>query len=674
MPFGKPDWKTFTQGVEKEWVVTNGLGGFAAGSIIGANTRKYHGLLIAAIKPPVDRIFLLSKIEEEVTIDGQVYSLSSNETYGGEYPRGYVYLHSFALEPFPIFTYALGNVFIEKRIFMIYGENSTIIRYHVYANDDSTVKLKLTPLVNCRDYHHTLRKNDWPFSQVINNKGTTIEAFPGAPKLHLASDQAHYNKGDGTWFEGIYYRGEESRGLDPWEDHFMPGNFTITCKGNGTFGLIASTEPITSFNPLLAQVKEEKRLSKLVEQAGCMDDFTCRLVLAADSFIVHRQSTGKKSIIAGYPWFTDWGRDTMIALPGLTLVTGRNEEAKEILQTFAVYCKDGLIPNSFPDQGTEPWYNNVDASLWYFQAVYKYLEYTGNYDFIKVNIYPVLKQIVKYYWQGTHYNIKMDDDGLISAGSRGVQLTWMDAKVGDWVVTPREGKPVEINALWYNALQIMAMLAKQFEDEDLKQYKNLALKTKESFLEKFWHKSEQCLYDVISETGKDPAIRPNQIIAVSLPYIMLDLNQAGKVVDKVWQELYCSYGLRSISPQEAQYQGHYGGSQLKRDGAYHQGTGWVWLLGPFVTAYRKVHDYSSESREMAERFLAPLQTHLRDHGVGTVSEIFDGDWPNTPNGCFSQAWSVAEVLRAYVEEVLEKKPAHKGSQPLKAGDPVTVLI
>lgn len=415
-----------------------------------------------------------------------------------------------------------------------------------------------------------------------------------------------------------------------------------------------------------------KRLTMLVEKAGYGDDFTNRLVLAADSFIVKRKSTGKKTIIAGYPWFTDWGRDTMIALPGLTLVTRRFDDAREIMGTFADYCAEGLIPNSFPDSGSKPWYNTVDASLWYFQAVYKYLEYTGNYDFIRVNIYPVLKQIVKHYWQGTRYNIHMDDDGLIWAGSEDLQLTWMDAKVGDWVVTPREGKAVEINALWYNALQIISTLAKNFEDEDFKFYKSIALKAKENFLTHFWNPEQSSLYDVIRPGFKDSSIRPNQILAVSLPYSMLDFNQGEKVVNKVWQELYSTYGLRSLSPKNGSYRGHYGGPQLERDGAYHQGTGWMWLIGPFITAYRKVHEYSEESREMAERFIAPFYSHLRDHGIGTISEIYDGDWPNNPKGCISQAWSVAEVLRAYVEDVMEIKP-EKGKE-ITNNNPVVVKV
>jgi predicted glycogen debranching enzyme len=350
----------------------------------------------------------------------------------------------------------------------------------------------------------------------------------------------------------------------------------------------------------------------------------------------------------------------MIALPGLTLVTKRFEEALEILNTFARYCKDGLIPNRFPDEGLSPDYNTVDASLWFFHAVHQYLRYTGNYEFIEDTIYPVLEQIIECHLKGTHFNIHVTKDGLLAAGSSGQQLTWMDAKVDDWVVTPRHGKPVEINALWYNALRVMEKLAQSFGDES-GEYSKLAQQVRKSFTREFWNDTAGCLYDVISEENngavhKDSSLRPNQIIAVSLPFSMLDHTKEAKIVSKVWQQLYIPYGLRSLSPQDPHYIGHYQGDRFQRDGAYHQGTAWSWLIGPFITAYRKVNEYSRESQVVAEKLIEPFKGQLMDHGVGSISEIFDGDHPHDPRGCIAQAWGVAEVLRAYVEEVLDIRP------------------
>ncbi|MDA8212300.1 MAG: amylo-alpha-1,6-glucosidase [Clostridia bacterium] len=654
MTFGKAELKDFGRAIEKEWLVTNGLGGFASSTILGANTRRYHGLLFAALRPPTDRTLLLAKLEERVCIENREFALGVNDTANGLYPQGHRYLQQFSTHPLPTYLYSIQDVLIEKIVFMVHGRNTTVIRYNVYTSPDKAIDLKITPLINCRDYHWLTRRNQWPFYQQPEGNGVVIEAFPGAPKLYLAGEGARYSQGPGYWFEGLHYIVEESRGEDKWEDHFMPGEFEVKLTGGGSFAIVASTEPVKPVNSQLWQVQEEKRLSQLVEKAGYGHEFINRLVVAADNFIVRRESTGTKTVIAGYPWFTDWGRDTMIALPGLTLVTKRFDAAKEILTTFARYCKDGLIPNRFPDEGLNPDYNTVDASLWFFHAVHKYLRYTGNYDFIRDIIYPVLKQIVEYHLKGTHFNIHVDKDGLVSAGSHGLQLTWMDAKVDDWVVTPRHGKPVEINALWYNALRVMEKLAQKFDDNP-KAYNQLAQKVRKSFIQEFWNDSTGCLYDVIGER-KDGSIRPNQIIAVALPFSMLDHSKEVKIVRKVWQHLYTPYGLRSLSPEDPQYKGHYRGDRLQRDGAYHQGTAWSWLIGPFISAYRKVNDYSQESQVVAEKLIEPFKGQLFDHGVGSISEIFDGDHPHEPRGCYAQAWGVAEVLRAYAEEVLEIRP------------------
>lgn len=654
MIFGRGVLGNFELTAEKQWLVTNGLGGFASSTPSGANTSKYHGLLFAALKPPGERTLMLAKLDETLYVDGREFRLGANRTGDGVYPEGYLYLHKFELNPFPTYTYSVQGMFLEKVVFMVPGSNTTVVRYALFGGPEKQVTLQIRPFVNCRHYHHTVRKNDWLFNQQAEEPGTVIEAYPGAPKLRLYSDRARYYAGDGNWFEGLYYPLESERGLDAWEDHYMPGYFEIGLTDGGSFGIIASTEEEKLKNPLLLQISAERRLAQLVEQAGYQQDFVKRLVVAADAFIVHRQSTGTKSIIAGYPWFTDWGRDTMIALPGLTLVTRRFGEAKEIIQTFARYCKDGLIPNMFPDEGGEPLYNTVDASLWFFHAVYKYLQYTGDHGFIRNVVYPVLQEIIEAYRMGTHFNIGMDADGLIYAGAEGAQLTWMDAKVGDWVVTPRQGKAVEINALWYNALMVMAWLAKTY-GADKARYSTLADKVRRSFEREFWNPDKKCLYDVIRET-KDDAVRPNQIIAVALPFTMLDHSKEVAVVNTVWRELYFSYGLRSLAPGHPEFKGVYRGDVVARDAAYHQGTGWSWLIGPFITAYRKVNDYSPASREVAQRFIAPFKAHLSEHGLNSISEIYDGDPPHKARGCFAQAWGVAEVLRAYVEDVLEIKP------------------
>ncbi|MCL4439529.1 MAG: amylo-alpha-1,6-glucosidase [Firmicutes bacterium] len=659
MIFSRNELANFDRGMDKQWIVANGLGGYASSTILGANTSKYHGLLFASLRPPGERTLLLAKLDEEITIDEKSYLLASNHTGTGVYPGGHHYLQSFELRPYPTYTFAIEDVIVEKVVFMVRRANTTIVRYTVYTGHDKPVKFKVTPFVNCRHYHHTTQKNSWPFKQSVEKNSVLIEAYPGAPKLSLYSDKAEYLRGPGYWFEGMYYSQEDRRGLDPWEDHFMPGHFEFELTTGQSVGIIASTEDEKEVNnPLLEQVSSERRLANLIEDAGFHEEFVNRLILAADTFIVTRQSTGAQTIIAGYPWFTDWGRDTMIALPGLTLVTKRFKEAKEILRTFAKYCDKGLIPNMFPDLGEKPLYNTADASLWFFQAVCKYISYTGDHGFIKKEIYPALREIISSYRQGTIFNIKMGDDGLISAGEPGQQLTWMDAKVGDWVVTPRQGKPVEINALWYNALQVMSQLAQTYGDKS-GEYARLAETVRAEFVKQFWNPRKNCLYDVITGDGADGSVRPNQIFAVSLQYSPLDHSKQVHVVNTVWRELYFSYGLRSLSPDSHDYHGRYSGDVLQRDAAYHQGTGWGWLIGPFITSYRKIHDYSAESKTIAERFIAPFKAHLWDYGIGSVSEIFDGDPPHTPRGCFSQAWSVAEVLRAYVEDILGVIPEYK---------------
>jgi len=652
LSFGPVDLRPDT-GKTREWLVTNGLGGYAASTIIGQNTRKYHGLLVAALHPPVDRRVLLTKVDEEIQVGAERYTLAVNETAGGYIDQGYQHLFLFEARPVPTFWYKAGPAVIQKRVFMVYGQNTVVCQYSVFPGADQEIRITLLPFVAFRDYHWTLDRTDWPFFMERKGHQIEIQPYSGGPMLYLYCQGAPFEK-EGFWWERLFYPAERARGLNSEEDLFVPGRFSVSSTGSQVFYFVASSEPIEveqDWGRTLAG--EIERQDRLLQQANLSDPLARELVLAADQFIVWRKSTDTKTVIAGYPWFTDWGRDTMIALPGLTLATNRLDDAREILAAFGRNVQDGLLPNMFPDAGVEPAYNTVDAPLWYFFAVHKYFEYGGDQGFVREEFFPALEQIMAGYVNGTRFGIGMDEDGLIRAGEEGWQLTWMDAKVGDWVVTPRRGKPVEINALWYNALCIFDRLCELFKVEN--EHRKLISLVKESFGAAFWNETEHCLYDVVNGDEKDARIRPNQILAVSLPFALLDHGKEKAVVNKVWQALYAVYGLRTLSPESEEFRSHYQGDQWERDSAYHQGTAWSWLMGPFITAYLKVNKHSRESVRTAEALLMPLQGHLREHGVGSVSEVFDALPPYTPGGCFAQAWGVSEILRAYVEGILTHK-------------------
>ncbi|MBE0466618.1 MAG: glycogen debranching enzyme N-terminal domain-containing protein [Candidatus Desulforudis sp.] len=653
MRFGRADWRNFNRGAEREWLVTNGLGGFASGTLVGANTRRYHGLLTAALDPPTGRVLLWSKLDERFTAGGETFNLATNQAAGAVTESGFIHLQRVAVDPFPRFVYAFRDVLIEKTVFMVHGQNTTVVLYRV-RNGSESGRLILMPLVNHRDYHGNTQRGQMPFRVDARARGVDVEPVAGGPALHLEATVGRFSARP-DWYLGMHYAAEAERGLNPVDDHFIPGFFEIGLEAGAdrTFAVTGGLEPV-ELDPEAALREARARLDELERRSGCIDELARRLVRAADAFIVKRRSTGKTTIIAGYHWFTDWGRDAMVALPGLTLVTGRYGEAREILETFAGHVERGLIPNFFPDDGTRPLYNTVDASLWFCHAAYRYLLYSGDEDFVRKHIWPVLQDIIKWYAEGTDYNIGAGEDGLIRAGGPGVQLTWMDAKVDDWVVTPRHGKPVEVQALWYNALQISAVLAERLGLPEAKP--GLAARVREGFRREFSH-PDGYLYDLVGDDGKDGSVRPNQLLALSLPFTMLDPVPEGQpIVRRVWRQLYAHYGLRSLVPGDSRYRGVYGGDRPARDGAYHQGTAWSWLMGPFITAYRRVHGYSAASRARAADLVAPFADHLREHGIGFVSEIFDGDEPTVPRGCIAQAWGVAEVLRAYVEDVLEQGP------------------
>jgi predicted glycogen debranching enzyme len=636
----------FEAASSREWLETNGIGGFACSTISGANTRRYHGLLTAATRPPLGRVTMLSKFEEVLTIDGEIFELSANQYPNVVHPKGFQYLVSFELKPFPVWTFEINGIEIERKIFMVKGENTTVCTWQIkskVAGRAADVSLELKPLLSFVDYHHLQQETtDINAEYVASENCVLVNPFGKTPELffnHNASDLIK----TGHWYRNFQYEIEKTRGFDFSEDLFQPFTLTFDLHKEPAI-VIVSTEQQNFARAEELETGEIKRREELIKIAQAEDDFTKQLVLAADQFIVKRGAG--ETIIAGYPWFSDWGRDTMIALSGLTLATNREGIAKNILREFSNHISAGMIPNRFPDEGETPEYNTVDATLWYFEAIRAFAEKTGDYDFVQKELYEKLVEIIYWHQKGTRFNIKMDDDGLLYAGEDGWQLTWMDAKIGKDVFTPRIGKPVEIQALWYNALKIMESLAKRFRDKDgHHQYKNLAKTARKSFNREFWNKDGECLYDFINGDEKNTDIRPNQIFAVSLRHSMLSMFRAKKVVQQVERELFTPVGLRSLSADNAQYQGIYIGSPYKRDSAYHQGTVWAWLMGAFITSLERTYPKGRKHKQYVDKILEGFQKHLRDEGVGQISEIFDGDEPHEPRGCFAQAWSVAEILR-----------------------------
>jgi predicted glycogen debranching enzyme len=645
--FGRQFCNNFESVSSHEWLVTNGIGGYAAGTVAGVLSRRYHGLLIAALEPPLERTLLVSKFDEIVYYQGQSFPLFTNYWQGGELEsKGFIYLESFRLEgTTPVWTYTLADVQLEKRIWMQPGENTTYIHYKLCRAAHS-ITLTIKTLVNYRDHHSSTRAEDWQMQVIPVEKGLRFTAFKNASPFYLFSTGAKIIPKH-QWYQNYYLNVEDYRGLNATEDIFHAGEIHTTLSSGQSIMVIASTEKNPNLNGQAAYVErqayEEKRIAQ--SQLEKAPSNIQQLVLAADQFIVQRATSVDEqghSIIAGYPWFGDWGRDTMIALPGLTLATGRFDIAKSILQTFAHFVDQGMLPNRFPEIDQEPEYNTVDATLWYFEALRAYLELTKDDNLLK-ELFPILKDIIDWHKRGTRYNIHMDpEDGLLYAGTSDVQLTWMDAKVGDWVVTPRTGKAVEINSLWYNALRIMSEFAKRLNASQ-EEYTKLANRVHKNF-SLFWNEEKNCCFDVISGPhGNDLALRPNQLFAVSLHHSPLTFEQQRAIVDTCARNLLTPHGLRSLAPGAEDYAGRYGGDQRQRDGTYHQGTVWGWLIGPFVQAHLRVY----KKPVLARSYLKPLLQHLSAHGVGSISEIFDGDPPFTPRGCFAQAWSVAEVLRVW---------------------------
>ena len=655
-----------------EWIETNGLGSFASSTIAGLNTRRYHGLLTAATKPPVGRLLLLSKLEETLVVDGRRYDLCANQYPGAVHPRGFDYLCEFRLDPFPVFTYQVEGMEIEKRVFMVHGENTTVVEYELRALERDPLpecRLELRPLIAFRDYHGTTHQNGALNPDIVFvGEIACVAPYTDLPWLFFSHDAGALRQ-TGDWYRNFEYQVERERGLDFREDLFNPFVLEFSLNTRVTATVIASTGPYDPGTAPLLREQEIARRRAIVEAAPCHEPIVQALVAAADQYIVQRRDL--KTIVAGYHWFTDYGRDTMIALPGLTLVTGRGDIAKQILEAFAGSIDRGMLPNRFPDAGETPEFNTIDATLWFFEAIRSYLDYTGDEDFVRDLLYPKLKEIMSWHLHGTRYGICVSDDGLLNFTDRSVQLTWMDVKLGDYVVTPRTGKPVEVQALWYNALRIMQDLCGRFgASQQVVFFQALADRARDHFNLEFWNEDAGCLYDVIDGGARDGSIRPNQILAVSLTHTMLPMERARKVVDVVQRELLTPLGLRSLSPRDSRYRRRYEGGVYERDTSYHQGTVWPWLMGPFLTAYLKVNARSDEAKQQARTWLEAVQSHLSTAGLGHISEIADAEDGHQPRGCIAQAWSVAELLRTAVEdvyEVRERTRAARASIPMFAG-------
>ncbi len=619
------------QSLKREWLETNGIGGFACATIAGANTRRYHGLLTAAIRPPVVRCVLLSKLEETLVVGQERFELSSNLYEGCTHPEGYKYLTGFRLDPSPIFTYEAGGVKIEKRICLVQGENTLVAEYET---DSPGCELELRPLIAFRGYHELTHSNDALNDTLDEGDGiVSIQPYADLPRLYFTHG-ARALRREGNWYFNFVYPVELERGLDFREDLFCPFVLEYNLTPGRAARVIASTVPPAS-----------------EEFSGPRHRSQDLLTAAAAQFIVARGDL--RTIVAGYPWFTDWGRDTMISLPGLTLATGEFAMARDILRAFAGYLDRGMLPNRFPDSGPEPEcnapeYNTVDATLWFFEAVRKYLEYTNDAAFVRGELYEKLTDIVAWHWRGTRFDIRADADGLLAAGDPATQLTWMDARVDGRPVAPRNGKPVEIQALWYNALRFLSKLAEDFGDGRAP-YQVLADTVAKSFNASFWNEQASCLYDVIDGNKRDASLRPNQLIALSLGYCAVPEARARKILETVETHLLTPFGLRTLAPADPRYRGRYEGPPPVRDAAYHQGTVWPWLLGPYITA--QVRFGGEAGRSKAVRLVDALRAWMETRGVGQLAEIFDGDAPHESRGCFAQAWSVAELLRVCVEDL-----------------------
>lgn len=618
-------------GLSQEWLLTNGTGAFAASSVIGCNTRRYHGLLVAATLPPVGRIVALSRVGELLNFDGQeaTHELSINQFSNNFHPRGERYLQTFHLGDIAQWDYALEGATVQKQLLLLQGRNTIALRYAINPGPHKRLKLQLIPFVAMRDFHALRHGTHGEF--FIDSQEKQARISHGGNTLHLHCDAGRFTQGQ-DWWRGHFYAIDAERGQDHTEDLFVPGRFTVETDKPTTITLLASLDPVESID-WDAEIGKQRATHGVAAKSPVIE----KLSRAANDFVVARKNPDNSdgtTIIAGYPWFADWGRDTMIALPGLLLTTKRFKEASQVLSLFAQYVSEGMIPNRFEDYTNQPSYNTVDASLWFIQACFEYLKASKDSNTFETRLLPACRAIVAGHVKGTRYGIKMDPaDNLITQGDATTQLTWMDAKCNNTAFTPRQGKAVEINALWYNALKLLGE-------------NDLAAKVQQSFIKTFWINPFRGLCDVVDGKNRDSKIRPNQIFAASLPHSPLNDEQQHAVVEVVRRELLTPYGLRTLAPTDPLFKSIYRGDQFHRDEAYHNGTVWPWLIGGFLEAYLKVNKNSDAAKLQVKTWLTPLLEAMNTHGcIGQLAEIYETQIPYRPVGCCAQAWSIAEVLR-----------------------------
>ncbi|HNI66836.1 MAG TPA: amylo-alpha-1,6-glucosidase [Nitrospira sp.] len=633
-----------------EWLESNGRGGYASGTVAGANTCRYHALLLVARHPPVDRVTLVNHLEESIEVGGETYPLSTNLYAGAVHPEGYHYCEQFSDAPWPTWQFACRGIRLERELVCPHGRDLVILRWRLLDDISLPVVLRVRPMLTGRDFHATHLENATLRSEATVTEGQVVwHPYEGLPAVRALHNGQYHHQPD--WYRHIHYRVEQERGLDHVEDWWSPGECLFTLTPGTTAELVCTTETMPTLSVTQLVETERRRRAGLVSSAPTEDELTRRLWVASNAYLVQRGA--RQTVIAGYPWFADWGRDTFVALPGLCLVTGRYDVARQVIEAFASYVSQGMVPNRFPDIGEQPEYNTIDASLWFIHTVDRYLQYSRDLAGVQRIAWPAIKQILDGYRQGTRFGIRMDEDGLITGGVEGVQLTWMDVKIGDWVVTPRHGKPVEVQALWVRALAVAAGLAEQFgEPAYAAQCREDRARATASFRERFWYRTGGYLFDVVDGlTGDDASLRPNQIFALALDDQLVTDVQAKQILQLLKERLLTPVGLRTLAPEDIRFFASYEGGVAERDAAYHQGTVWPFLLGPFVTAWVKTYGDSPEVRREARQFLQGLSQHLEEGCLGQVSEIFDGELPHRARGCIAQAWSVAEPLRALIEDV-----------------------
>ncbi len=650
MKIGGEDCRNFDRALSLEWLETNGRGGFASGTIAGANTRRYHALLLTARKPPSERFVLVNHLEEWLDIDGQAIPLSTNVYPGAVHPTGYEHCIEFSSDPWPTWTFDCNGMTIQREILSIHGRDMVIVRWKLVGKKPTKAALRVRPKLTGRDYHGTHHENGHLSMEAHVGSGMVMwHGYADLPPVRAFHFGVYRH--EPTWYRHIQFPVEQQRGLDAEEDWWSPGEFTFELESGSTRTLVLTSETIDQLDVVPLEKREKSRRGILRQAAPADDSLAGELWCAADRYLSERGAG--HTVVAGYPWFTDWGRDTFISLPGLCLVTGRLDVAWQVIGSFAAHVSGGMVPNRFPDAGGQPEYNTIDASLWFIHAIDRYLAASQDEVRVRETAWPAVKQILDGYRQGTRYGIRMEQDSLIRGGVPGAQLTWMDAKVGDWVVTPRHGKPVEIQALWIRALEVGETFARRFGEAD---YADRCQDDRRnaivSFRKRFWYEQGGYLYDVIDgPEGDDASLRPNQLYAISLVDELVPRDRAQQILHLVEAQLLTPVGLRTLSPTDSRYRPRYEGDVLQRDGAYHQGTVWPFLLGSFVTAWIKVHGKNPSTLKQARSFLDGISAHVKEACCGQVSEIFDAEAPHHARGCYAQAWSVAEPLRVLVEDL-----------------------